>query len=211
MNSIFKRILLLPIFGILLFAVMYIIAASLYPGGSQTDIHSTGFSWRDNYWCNLFNRTAINGEPNPARPIARIAMYILAASLQFFWMLIAFLTAKSKPLRTVVIISSVSCTVFISSLAVSDLHDLLVNLASLAGLIVTICTMFVLYKLKWNSLFFYGLMNILLVVINNYVYYSKELIIWLPIIQKITFLFFLLWICCITWQINHQRAKAFID
>ena len=36
---------LTPIFGILIFVVLYIVAALLYPGGSQVDKNSIGFSW----------------------------------------------------------------------------------------------------------------------------------------------------------------------
>lgn len=204
-----NRILFLPILGILLFVAMYIIAAAIYPGGSQADIHSTGFSWKDNYWCNLFNKTAINGEPNPARPVAVIAMLILGVSLQFFWMMIALLEAYGRFLRRLIIISSVACTILISSLAASAPHDLAVNLASLTGLVATVCTMAVLYKLEWKTLFSFGLINILLVAVNNYVYYSEQLIIWLPVIQKITFLFFLLWICCINWCIVQKKTVKY--
>jgi len=203
-----NRILLTPIFGILLFVVMYIVATTLYPGGSQADVQSIGFSWKDNYWCNLFNKTAINGEVNPARPVAVIAMLALAASLQASWLMVAFLITKDKLLRSVITASSLASTVFISSLAASTLHDLIVNLASLTGLIVVICTMIILYKLRWNRLFYFGLINILLVAVNNYVYYSDELIVWLPVIQKITFLFFLSWVCCINWCIYRKEQRV---
>lgn len=77
--------ILVPVFGISLFAVLYFIATQYYPGGSQADVKSIGFSWQHNYWCNLLNENAMNGQANPARPIAISAMIILCFSLTYFW------------------------------------------------------------------------------------------------------------------------------
>ena len=76
--------ILTPIFGTVLFVVLYIIAAVLYPGGSQVDKNSVGFSWLNNYWCNLLNENAINGQHNPAKPVALAGMFILCLTLTFF-------------------------------------------------------------------------------------------------------------------------------
>ena len=71
--------------GIVLFFCLYMAAAMTYPGGSQADIYSSGFSWRNNYWCNLLDTKAINGELNDARPFAHAAMMVLCITLAFFW------------------------------------------------------------------------------------------------------------------------------
>jgi hypothetical protein len=76
-----------------------------------------------------------------------------------------------------------------------------INLASSVGLIATIGTFVGLYHTKWWGLFVFGLFNILLVCLNNYVYYNKELIIYLPVIQKISFASFLIWVCCMDVQL----------
>ena len=68
---------LTPIFGTIVFVVLYIVATLLYPGGSQVDKNSIGFSWTNNYWCNLLNDNAINGQHNPAKPIAMTGMFVL--------------------------------------------------------------------------------------------------------------------------------------
>src|SRR5829696_8591889 len=77
--------LLWPLAGIMLFVILYIFAAILYPGGSQADKRSIGFSWLNNYWCNLVNEKAINGQVNIAQPLAIFAMFILGLSLAVFW------------------------------------------------------------------------------------------------------------------------------
>lgn len=78
---------LAPVLGTIIFVMVYIIATFFYPGGSQVDKNSIGFSWINNYWCNLQNENAINGQHNPAKPIAMAGMLVLCLTLTFFWFL----------------------------------------------------------------------------------------------------------------------------
>jgi hypothetical protein len=57
----------------------------LYPGGSHIDQHARGFSWGNNYWGNLLNKTAIDGEQNPGRLVALVATFFLCVALAVFW------------------------------------------------------------------------------------------------------------------------------
>lgn len=193
-----KGILLLaPIFGTFLFIVLYVVATNLYPGGSQVDKYSKGFSWMNNYWCNLLNDNAINGQPNPAKPVAMTGMFILCVTLLFFWILFPLEINVSKKLKLVIQISG-TLTMAIAFLLFTNInHDLVTDLASIFGLIATAGTLTGLKKAKWFGLFRFGLLNILLVALNNYAYYTKGLIIYLPVIQKISFAVFLIWICCV--------------
>jgi len=83
-NETKNAVILIPLFGALLFIIFYIIAITLYPGGSQADISSKGFSWMNNYWCNLLNEKAMNGEYNTARPFAIAGMLLLCISMAAF-------------------------------------------------------------------------------------------------------------------------------
>jgi hypothetical protein len=197
-----KRIwALTPIFGTVIFAVLYFIATLYYPGGSQFDKNSIGFSWANNYWCNLLNDTAINGQKNTAQPIALTAMVILCLTLIFFWWQFPIYTSLDKKYKfTIQICGTLAMAIGFFLFAKFD-HDLITNLASLFGLIATTGTFIGLYKNSWKVLFYFGLINILLVVGNNFLYYNKDLISYLPIVQKITFATFLIWICCINLKI----------
>ena len=186
-----------PIFGTILFVVLYIVATLLYPGGSQLDKNSIGFSWANNYWCNLLNGYAINGQQNPAKPIAMAGMIVLCLTLSFFWLLFPGHINMGKFAKLAIQISGTLAMTIAFFLFTKIDHDLVTNFASVFGLIATFGTFVGLYKTKWYGLFAFGLLNILLVGLNNYVYYNKELIIYLPIIQKISFATFLLWICSI--------------
>jgi hypothetical protein len=201
--------ILMPVFGALLFVVLYVYATFLYPGGSQAEKNSLGFSWINNYWCNLLNDTAINGQPNGARPVAMAAMAVLCLTLSFFWFLFPKHITISKKLGLLIQVSGIIAMSIALLLFTSINHDMVTNLASFFGLIATLGTFTVLYKAKWFGLFAFGLLNILLVIANNYVYYSNELIVYLPVIQKVTFITFLSWICAI--HINLYLGYKAID
>jgi hypothetical protein len=197
---------LTPIFGTILFVVFYFVATLLYPGGSQVDRNAVGFSWVNNYWCNLLNKNAIDGQLNPAKPVAMTGMFILCLTLSFFWLLFPRHINIGKFAKLTVQISGTLSMIIAFFLFTDINHDLVTNLASFFGFIATVGTFIGLYKNKWYGLFFFGLLNILLVGLNNYVYYTKGLIIYLPVIQKISFATFLIWVCCIDINL-YRRTK----
>jgi len=198
----------IPILGSLVFISLYIIAAFLYPGGSETDKASVGYSLTNNYWCNLLHDIAINGQPNTAKPIAVSAMIILCLALSAFWFCIPRLIVTGKPLGVTIQFSGVSAMLCSFLLLTNINHDLAVNLASSLGFIATIGTLICLYHTKWYGLFAFGLVNIVLIGLNNYLYYTKGMMIYLPVVQKISFLSFLIWICFININIYHRSLKV---
>ena len=197
---------LTPIFGTLLFIGLYFLATLFYPGGSQVDKNSKGFSWANNYWCNLLNEKAMNGQHNAARPLAMVAMFVLCLTLAVFWYIFPRKIGFKKSSRLVIQIAG-GLAMTTGMFLFTDLHDTIVNIASLCGLVATVGTFIGLYKLKWTRLFGLGILNLLLVVLNNILYYGDGLKLFLPVVQKITFLFFLLWICLITLNLYRRQIK----
>jgi hypothetical protein len=192
---------LIPIFGSTVFVLLYIIATFYYPGGSQVDQNSIGFSWVNNYWCNLLNEIAINGQPNAAKPIAITGMLVLCLTLAYFWWLFPRHIDMNKTWKQTIQYSG-AIAMFIAFFLFTNFdHDLVTNLASFFGLIAMVGTFVGLYKIKWKKIFAFGLLNIILVCLNNYIYYHIGLIIYLPFIQKISFASFLIWVCCIDLEL----------
>jgi hypothetical protein len=196
---------LLPVIGILLFIVLYIIAALLYPGGSQVNANSKGFSWVNNYWCNLLNKNAVNSDVNAARPVALAASFVLCLILSFFWYHFPRHINFTKYGRLTIQFSGAVATI-VGMFLFTGLHDTVVNVAALFGVVALTGTLIGLYKSNCYGLFWFGIFNLLLVVLNNYIYYTKGLIIYLPAIQKISFTSFLLWICIVSMNI-YQKTK----
>lgn len=198
--------MLTPIFGTLLFIGLYFAATLFYPGGSQADKYSNNFSWTNNYWCNLLNENAINGQSNSARPLAMTAMAVLCFTLAFFWYIFPLKIGLKKELRLAIQISGV-LAMTTGMFLFTGMHDTIVNIASVFGLVATVGTFIGLHQLRWTSLFWIGIFNLVLVAVNNLLYYGDGLKLFLPVVQKITFLFFLLWICLITLNMYNKQLK----
>jgi hypothetical protein len=198
---------LLPLWGSLLFLFLYFIATLYYPGGTYQDKNAAGFSWTQNYWCNLLNEKAINGQENIARPIAFVAMGVLCSTLIIFWYffpIIAGFKAKWKYMIQMSGFMSMLISIFIFT----NLHDIIINVAGLFGLIALTGTLIGLRKLRWHVLFYIGLLLIILIGLNNFMYHLNSMMYYLPVVQKITFLIFILWICLITIRWNSKLATV---
>ena len=196
----------IPLLGIPLFVLLYVCASFYYPGGSQADAQSTGFSWVNNYWCNLLNSTAINGQTNPAQPIAMTAMVVLCISLAVFWYLFPMISLSKTLSVRITQFTGVAAMGTALLLNSSIDHDLITNLASLMGLVAVVGTLIGLRRLEWNALFWFGAMNLLLVLLNNLIYYNAELIRYLPLVQKISFAAFLVWLFLISMKSKKVEA-----
>ena len=200
-------ILSLPVVCIFLYIALYIFSASLYPGGSSINIHSEGFDWINNYWCNLTDQTAVNGMDNPARPLAIAAMIILCIGLGIFFYL--FSESRSKNIYWKHIIKyggimAMACTI----LVFTDLHNIMIGIASVFGLVALIGVFVVLIQNRSISLLGLGFLCMLLLAANNYVYYSGMFLTALPLLQKVSTGVFLLWILLINRDLY---ASTLID
>ncbi len=203
-----SKLILFPVWGIILFLVCYIVAAIQYPGGSAFDPHEPGFSIINNYWCNLMNKEAINGEINKGRAFAFAGMVFLCVSLAIFWWVFPQHTKLKKGLRQLIRICgliSMCIPVFLISVLP---HDELINLASFFGLVAVGGTLAGLKKEGWTFLFYFGVFNLVLVALNNFLYYSEDLISALPLVQKISFLSFLLWFICICIRTGKEKKTS---
>jgi hypothetical protein len=188
--------LLIPVFGTFIFIILYVTATCFYPGGSQVDKNAVGFSWANNYWCNLLNEIAINGKPNPARPFALAGMLVLCFTLAYFWYIFPTFVPLTRNTKYIIQFAGIG-SMTIAFFLFTSLHDTISNIAGFLGVIALTGTFVGLWKIKWFVLFGFGMFNLLLVVLNNYVYHTEGLLAYLPVIQKISFAAFLTWICCI--------------
>jgi hypothetical protein len=201
-----SRRALTPIGGIIVFVLLYIIATTLYPGGNQADKNSAGFSWLNNYWCNLLNETAMNGAVNNAKPVALIAMIALCTALASFWYLLAVVLPFSLLHKKILLgsgISSAIAGIFIFT----PYHDLFINISGAMAVAAFVLLLMALYKNRWTALFYAGLFNIGLILLNNYIYYTKNGLAYLPVVQKLSFLILLGWLCGITWRLHRLASQ----
>jgi hypothetical protein len=184
--------MLLTLACIAAFLLLYIIAAGLYPGGSDYDKTTRGFDWQHNYWCELLAPVAQNGEANTARPVAIAAMAVLMAGLAAFWYYIPLLFTPDKTGKTMIRTAGMG-SMLVTPLLFTGWHDPVMNLAGLLGCFAIAVLLIRLFR---HGRYFTGataVFCLLLCAINNYVYYTGNYLYYLPVIQKISFAAFLSW------------------
>ena len=200
-----KALRLLPTLGILTFIGLYVYTATLYPGGSQADINSVGYDWRNNYWCNLMSEDAMNGLENPASPVALLGIVILCSSMTLFFFHFANYFEKNRIWKMTIKIAgalAMGTAVFIFT----KYHDIMTAISSICGVVVIIGIIRALHK---NNLTFFkvgGMICVALLGIINLFYYNENLINYLPIVQKVGFILILSWIVGLNLKMKNKNV-----
>ncbi|NNL15069.1 MAG: hypothetical protein HKO81_00325 [Flavobacteriaceae bacterium] len=203
MKSAKNLLAYLPTIGILIFIGLYIYSASLYPGGSQADINSVGFDWMNNYWCNLMSEKSMNGQENPASPVALFAMVILCSSMTVFFFQFANYFAKSRNWKMTIKIAgtlSMLSAVFIFT----RFHDVMTTILSICGVIGIIGIIRALHKNKMTFFKVSGIISMSLVGLINLFYYNENLIKYLPVVQMVAFILILAWTVGLNFKRNYH-------
>ncbi len=152
-----------------------------------------------NYWCDLLDTHAENGEPNTARTVAIIAMSVLCLSIAVFWYFVPQLFSFKPLVKKIIRYTGILSMVILVFLQV-DSHDRIITISGLLGIIAITGTLIGLYKNQSYLLFVLGLLCVFLLCLNNYIYYTKHWMYYLAIIQKFSFLLFLIWFSLLTIQ-----------
>jgi hypothetical protein len=197
----------IPTIGIFIFVVLYIYSSTRYPGGSQADLSTDGFDWINNYWCNLMNPNAMNEQINPARPFAISAMIILCFALMIFFIRFAEVFSRRLIWKRIIQINGV-LSMFFAALIFTQFHDLMTILSSVFGAAVVIGIIRELYLSKLILYKVSGFFCLLLLGMNNYIYYTEQLLYTLPLLQKITFATVLFWIFLLNVKMNRLSNKG---
>jgi hypothetical protein len=192
----------LSTFGLLLFFALFWWAAARYPGGSQANPDAVGFDWKNNYWCNLLNEKALNGQINPGRPVALSGMVVLAvsAAVFFYQFPLSMKPGWSKLVKT----SGVSASL-LSALMFTQWHDEVTILGSILLAICLVGVIKAVFHTKQRLIQIWGAVGLMLVVANNAIYYTSAGIGYLPVVQKITFLVIGGWMMLV----NRTKAVQF--
>jgi len=178
--------------GIVIANIFLIIAMLNYPGGSQIASNSVGYDFINNYFCDLFGTEAQNGMENAGQKWAITGTFFLSISLAIFF--INFSTKiPSKTASNVIKFSGILTMVF-TFLVVTPLHDLMIIIGIFFCLICYVyITVFVL-KSKLNRLKILSVINLLVMFVCSYIYFSKTGLAYLPLMQKASYGLNLIWI-----------------
>lgn len=196
----------LPSICIFIFAVLYYYSSTLYPGGSQLDFSTPGFDWVHNYWSDLMHETGRNEEPNPAEPFAIAAMVIMCIGLMIFFIQFAAKFSKHRVWKYIIQISG-TLAMICAILTFTEYHATMIALASFFGLFVLIGIIREVYKSEMTLMKIGGVVCLFLLIINNYIYFSRNFVEILPLLQKITFAIVLIWVIGLNAELVKGQSK----
>jgi hypothetical protein len=187
----------LILIGIILGTALLLISTMFYPGGSQADLNSPGYDWKNNYLCNLFDIKAMNGAYNQARTWAVAGMFFLCLSVALF-----FIDFSEKiPVKSasrIIRFSGTGAMIF-AFLTVTSYHDLMVTLANTLALVSLFYITFFIFKTKMNLLKLLTVFCLLIAYACTYIYYTRHYLELLPFLQKVDLLFILTWLLCLNY------------
>ena len=178
-NKMIKKYLVL--IGISISISLLIVATLNYPGGTDEDVSTLGFSWSKNFISNLFKERAVNGSINDARIWAIISMFFYSFSCAIF-----FNNFSKKIVNKIasnfikyVGILTMPFTFFIAT----PYHDLMLAISNTLFWACIICITVYLLKSKLNFFKIYAIICLLIYYYAMYLYISKD---WssLAVVQK---------------------------
>jgi hypothetical protein len=170
---------------------LLVIATRHYPGGSQSDSSSVGFSWRDNYVSNLFGPKAVNGVDNAARPWAVAGVFFLSGSFALFFA--GFSRRIPSRVAAMVVLGAGVGAMLFALLAVTPLHDPAVIVSSTLFLVSTFYITVFAFKARLRSLAMLSVLCLACFYGCNYLYFTRTQLAWLPVMQKVSLVVGVIW------------------
>ena len=189
----------IPTICIILFLILFLYCTTLYPGSSQHDINAIGFSWQHNYWCDILEIDTYNMERNPSSKWGILATIILCIGTGWLFYQFPDHYHASNTEKWLVSGFGIS-SMLVASLIFTPLHNYVIAIATTLALIAILAMFYVLFRQQEWPLFYYGVFACTIMLINNYIYYSRSGVEHLPWIQKISLLIVFSWIVMIDIQ-----------
>jgi hypothetical protein len=192
-------------------------AMCAYPGGTFWDKTTVGYSFWQNFFCDLEWNPALNGQPNAlAARLAQIAMLFVAAALAAFWWIVPrlFFRGAATVIRVLGPLSSLGLAVV--SLMPSDrfgvLHGIAVIVTALPGLGAALLSVWSLATGEPRPRVAAALgASALAVAFVNFVLYTKNLVFHLEgtwvvaAVQKVAAMLLVAWMTVTALRVRRAR------
>ncbi len=193
-----------PIIGLGLYLFVFSIAANQYPGGSINRPEEIGYSFFNNFLCDVMNPYVHGDKINEARTIAITSHLILSLTMIcFFYILPELFPRKNNNTRMIRFFGMLTMTVF--ALMITEFHDLIVSVTAILGTIALIPFFIELCHYPDRRLIFLAYLCFGLSIIVYFIFVTKIGFYYLPFLQKITFIIdaiWVIWVSLIVYQKN---------
>jgi hypothetical protein len=196
-----------PAAGVVSFFVLYALAALLYPGGSYDNRNDPGFSLVRNYFCDLLDPQALNGEPNPGRVPGLVAMAVIVTTLALFWHSVVGLYSKQRALvMTTRVAGSISALATL--LLLTPFHDSAVEIGGGFGLVAFFSALVALPRAEHGLLFLGGLVAAAVSSVCFFIWRTGLGLPALAGLQKLAFALFLAWVFAASLRVAREGAPS---
>ena len=184
-----------PIFGLVIYTIVFTFTAFAYPGGSINQPLAKGYSFFHNFLCDTMDPITQVGSVNNARFIAVIAHLILSCTMiSFFYILPQIFTVKNRNTKLIAYFGMAAMTVFIFMF--TKYHDIIVTITGVLGAIALVPFFIELRHFKNKGLKQLAYLCYVMSIIVFFIFETKIGFYYLPFIQKITFFVDASWV---TW------------
>lgn len=179
----------------------------MYPGGTRFDPLTRGYSHLSNYWCDLLDRVSYGGDINHARPFAILATIVLPMSLVPLWLQVSVLFRNASASMWIVRVAGPAAMVC-AALIFTPMHNFVINLASVLGLTVFLVTTLSLDRSRYRALVVVAVVALSLAILNWGMWQTGTFLEAMPMVQKMAYALFFLWIIGTSRAISYSLAKA---
>ena len=194
----------LPTLGCCLFLLLITIASIKYPGGSQAVECSIGYSWDHNYLCDVIANVSHSDSHHHYHKVGLAAMICLCGGVSMFFFFFTDWMEVKGTWRFIIKwmgLISMICAMLIFT----DLHNIMIAVASILALPALLGVFITLYRRKFYSYFWAGILILILLLINNIIYYTDYMEHWLPQIQKISVMCVIIWLIIMNWNLPSKN------
>jgi hypothetical protein len=194
-----------PIVAAFVFVGLYATAAVLYPGGTYQEPSRSGYSFVDNYFCDLLDAQTKAGRGNAGRPVAIAAMVVLCVGISVFWWSVPKLFPGAR-VRAAVVRASGLASGLVTPWVATRAHDAVIHGAGLLGVIGFVGTMTAPGAHRTRTVEVAAWTAIAFVVANYLIWVTRVGLAWMALVQKGAFSFFLLWMVLVALRLRGPRA-----
>jgi len=194
----------LPTLGCILFLILITIASVNYPGGSQVNECEIGYCWVNNYLCDVIASVTHGELHHPYYKAGLAAMFCLCGGVSMCFVYFPKwlkLEGTWKPIIKWMGFISMICAMMIFT----ELHNVMIAIASILALPALFGIFVTLYQKRIMKVLYFGIFILILLILNNVIYYTDFMVSILPQLQKLSCLMVIFWMVFMNWFFVNQK------
>lgn len=189
-----------------LYLIVFTIAALNYPGGSENVPTAIGYSFSNNFLCDVMNPTTHGGLINPARALATGSHLILSFTMiAFFYILPEIFFWTNQNTRIIRVMGMLTMIVFVFMF--TEYHDHIVTATGILGSIALVPFFIEMRKYVNGGLKTLAYLCFAMSIIVFFIFETRLGYYYLPLLQKITFFLDASWVIWVSLLVYKKSLR----